>query len=1419
MGQPFVDDCHTGGLQPRETTSLWRVKANGEIRVAAIDELPQNTSHLQHNTDAKSSNIYDGSWAVNVQLVKRDGNYRLLVDGMETAPDADGMTVLLAHRGMLTNLTTAVDSPVSILSPCAVSVFVEDGQRPPRRCTVEVVQGATGVSGKPIAGKETKLAEREFNHTSVADNSSNVVVVPYPTKYPRHGRIAIYDLAKVYKAEDKRLNEALAQFGGTVATAGAELLMVPAGSGAALSFSAIAPSISFLALAFTFIGSAPTGSVLGALAAAVSTSELQAKFLAAPLTGLLGAMVTGFTNWIKKPAIPASTRVSFTINEFADALERLSQTVDLQTPEELEEVSKTSKFKREILVFKWMLEAEEDGTVFGKGFTALNKRLTGRDRGRLKPNPADLSELEVSTNVSMFSQIEVVVEDDEICGAPYRAKLRADFGEDERRVAALAIGTLRSISRLEAAIQKFQTSLTDAINSRDEDALRHFFAANMIAPILKFFQGRNLIPKDKEKESLKSLGVQSKTILIAVNRNFSAKFTKNFTDTESVVQKYKKELEKTAANLFSQKLGDGGSGDTLVRFLPHATELALFFPGARAADIDYAENDEEDSSLQVRQISAFSDSCKVYTDMARSARNLLTDMKDELVAVDFRHGYRGPSSGEFGRLLQANVESNALNIHAPLSIVHAIDTEALSESIRLRLEAITSSASSGTAKTALEAIGLPNTYHAFHAVSIVAELLAEELVASGSASDRIHDISVLNQGPFQSALQRAVNARALIQSHIKNTKSTLLVDRSRLLGTRTGRDAARIVDSMHIDSLERLQVRVGVLTAMLAALNQTVQRLLSLQDGPLAIASRLPSEPLASLFQDKSYGMDAFLRVSTLVANAELNPESPSVARLLWSVASSYASNQLIAVSDQADSLPALTRPPSDAMACEEAVQRMARLRVDVEMSSMYRFYATSDTAVTGAQAMDDAIKELAGELSNVTFDPPTKALFYVPFAYGGKPWALKRPAGPPCLIGSVPVWCDDIRWGMERVRSFMTRSEAEAVTQKIRFVYKPCALNNESVQRILESPLFVAVEQTKALDEAVVYGAVPRPRPPRDKEAESKTPASKTPRKMIQALTPRFGYRDHAQDQAFASLNESISDVVWNADRIVQAAMAMLHVCQPDDDTIIHVELLPDLPKEDAVNDDTLQERSNALLWERFRVVEKAQQLFFDMQDLAALAEEIGPEIVADEVLQQTVATGAGNVGNSTEYASNVLGATNVGTDEDALDLASNAVQLLAMFKEGYPKLESWGNPGIRDVFSRIAQDEEYRNPSNSLDGAAVSLKESFDKFKQMREQELQRILDRMKLDVENTRRVANRTAECVVISSVIASATLSRIVGRSRANIALVGFDHWLLEDGFKSRVRSFLKSTIRVAGDDAPDQDVAKLSEVCGIMLSLF
>ena len=60
------------------------------------------------------------------------------------------------------------------------------------------------------------MGVREFDAFTATDMSSDVVVVPFPTNYPRHGTIIIYDVSKLYRHEYKATTKRVFEFVGNI---------------------------------------------------------------------------------------------------------------------------------------------------------------------------------------------------------------------------------------------------------------------------------------------------------------------------------------------------------------------------------------------------------------------------------------------------------------------------------------------------------------------------------------------------------------------------------------------------------------------------------------------------------------------------------------------------------------------------------------------------------------------------------------------------------------------------------------------------------------------------------------------------------------------------------------------------------------------------------------------------------------------------------------------------------------------------------------------------------------------------------------------------------------------------------------------------------------------------------------------------
>jgi len=205
---------------PRETTTVWR-KADepGTTVVATRKQLdPSGTALVVPTRDyASTSGVLDPpryaqSGMVQVQIVKHDGTYLPLVDGLvppREVVDGEVIHLINHHRGMFEDEETRT----WVFSPCAVSVCIEDGQALPERCAVSVWQRVVASGAVLLTEKNrVKLGERELRPLRVSDPTASTVYVPYPGFYTRPPRIIINDMTTVMLSRQKGFKAAVVKF-------------------------------------------------------------------------------------------------------------------------------------------------------------------------------------------------------------------------------------------------------------------------------------------------------------------------------------------------------------------------------------------------------------------------------------------------------------------------------------------------------------------------------------------------------------------------------------------------------------------------------------------------------------------------------------------------------------------------------------------------------------------------------------------------------------------------------------------------------------------------------------------------------------------------------------------------------------------------------------------------------------------------------------------------------------------------------------------------------------------------------------------------------------------------------------------------------------------------------------------------------
>ena len=201
---------------PRESTSVWRADADrGTTVVATLAQMGNVAIPTRsYGAEVVDPARYEASGVVQIQIVKRNGQFVPVVDGLvpPTQTDANGNETCLInhHRGMHEDLETKT----WVFSPCAVSVCVEDGQPFPERCTVSIWQHLSLSKSTTLTtpSAPVKLGDRLIYPFAVSDPVASIVYVPLPMRHSQQPRVVIEDLSAVIRFDEYQNKKALWAF-------------------------------------------------------------------------------------------------------------------------------------------------------------------------------------------------------------------------------------------------------------------------------------------------------------------------------------------------------------------------------------------------------------------------------------------------------------------------------------------------------------------------------------------------------------------------------------------------------------------------------------------------------------------------------------------------------------------------------------------------------------------------------------------------------------------------------------------------------------------------------------------------------------------------------------------------------------------------------------------------------------------------------------------------------------------------------------------------------------------------------------------------------------------------------------------------------------------------------------------------------
>ena len=187
-------------LHERESTSLWTNydDASGDMFVASYDAAGRPEIELY----GQAQHPVMRSPCTQIQFVKRrkrDNSrpfYEVVIAGMRSEGKAsqEGHTTheLCTHTGWeLDALTKRF-----VVSPCAISVLAEDGERLPDRCELSMFISRPSSKEEPIF-----VASKEMTASSIRSDVYSPTLTVYPSAFPPPMRVAFNDYGRVYQFE------------------------------------------------------------------------------------------------------------------------------------------------------------------------------------------------------------------------------------------------------------------------------------------------------------------------------------------------------------------------------------------------------------------------------------------------------------------------------------------------------------------------------------------------------------------------------------------------------------------------------------------------------------------------------------------------------------------------------------------------------------------------------------------------------------------------------------------------------------------------------------------------------------------------------------------------------------------------------------------------------------------------------------------------------------------------------------------------------------------------------------------------------------------------------------------------------------------------------------------------------------------
>lgn len=1131
--------------------AYWTLPANlngdGSLQPAGVGAIPASVPVPVPVPDVGG----DEATTLVVQIRKRMGAFEVLIDGIVSlgTPSPNDPTIrrhrLHWHRG----LHEDEESDTAVLSPLAIVFAAEDGQRPPRSARVAVWQ-RMWQDAAPTAHDPVMLADTELQPHHVADPTCDVVFAPYPVVHSRQPFVAILDTRDIARY-DFRL---LATIGSDVFKTTVEGIWTLLGYGVAQTGNVNAP--------LTAAGTGITAAVVGGLAMLLISCGLPATGLAVValpsgftatssypilVAGLVKAALGGLSKYATLKGRPDGTRLRFTLPQLASTLESLAA-VSALTGEEVVEASLEKSFRREAVVWAWLLDREDGAPPINDGRIAA-----------FSANPMDVDDLSIVQDTGVQSSVRVTVYDEEGCRPAVNAHEFVCERSDVSELGAAASGTARHLARVRRAIAALDAALQAAL--ADPNRSDWFWDRWYFKGLTAMFTGRlKQLRPNESAEALKLLSMQRTRILRRARDALGVKLYARFVDDASKGRALQKSIEDSLKRRFWRRtptpLG-------WIRHLPQRIRSRgshSIFPTSRPLSLEHV--DTETATAVVREFSAYHDALASYDAAQKSARRALARLVVEWEATTSRVALCCLCDTAYVPPLLRTAPGAAfcsLVVTVPADVREIMAVTSVKERTARWLQLLVGrvrKADAAAAPTLWENVDLRDTDDDATAGRVFAQLWAEELVALFRVRPATEaEQAGLMQSACRSTCRRARRLGEWLRAITENVDVGLpMRDDPTLFATQAGRDASVLIDELALHR-DEARLRRSLCVAARAAAQATERVATVFERRP---PYQLPHEVLSSLFASPLDGLVACDRVGA-VLNLAPAPGWAAAGETLGAAAASYPANLLLTDAYRANTR---NRARDDvdafAVAAPEPIAPMlpqaARLAALRRRAAALRAEGVPISGATrvAAPEVDDLVDVLGAlDLAN----PSSNGAFYVPFGYGSKPPALTLPPVGAPMFGSVPVYRAFLAQALATTTAAL-RTLAVPVAGPppppppgggARVVYlmptvgctPPSVLRTgdedpESMHpmmvQLIHSPAIVAVQfqASEGFRSPAAPAAAAPPPPP---------PASGAP-----PPTGAEAAEGHAQNAASRRLRADVSAIAWNAERVHQALL--LGIC-----------------------------------------------------------------------------------------------------------------------------------------------------------------------------------------------------------------------------------------------------------------------------------